>query len=69
VSWYDRHVRMDDDNPPVGILLCTEKDHALVEYALAGMDNDLFVSRYQLELPAKEELQAAIEAERRKLEQ
>ena len=69
VSWYDRNVRAGADNPPVGILLCTEKDHALVEYALAGMDNDLFVSRYQLELPRKEQLQAAIEAERRRLEQ
>jgi hypothetical protein len=45
------------DNPPVGILLCTQKDHALVEYALAGMGNTLFVSKYQLELPKKEEIQ------------
>lgn len=43
------------DNPPVGILLCADKNHALVEYALAGMDNNLFVSKYQLELPRKEE--------------
>jgi hypothetical protein len=38
VSWYDRNVRAEADSPPVGILLCTEKDHALLEYALAGMD-------------------------------
>jgi hypothetical protein len=37
-----------------GILLCTKKDHALVEYALAGMDNQLFVSKYQFELPKKQ---------------
>ena len=42
------------DNPPIGILLCTDKNHALVEYALAGMDNGLFVSKYQLELPKKD---------------
>jgi hypothetical protein len=47
----------EGDNPPVGILLCTQKDHALAEYALAGMDNRLFVSKYQLELPKKEEIQ------------
>lgn len=47
----------DGDNLPVGILLCTQKDHPLVEYALAGMDNQLFVSKYQLELPKKEEMQ------------
>lgn len=63
VSWYDRNVRTADDNPPVGILLCTEKDHALVEYALAGMDNSLFVSRYQLELPSREVLQKRLEQE------
>ena len=45
------------DNPPVGILLCTQKDHLLVEYALAGIDNQLFVSKYQLELPKKEEME------------
>jgi len=49
------------DNPPVGILLCTQRDRTLVEYALAGMDNGLFVSKYQLELPKKEEMQRFIE--------
>jgi hypothetical protein len=37
--------------------LVGQKDHALVEYALAGLDNQLFVSKYQLELPKKEELE------------
>ena len=49
------------DNPPVGILLCTQKDHALAEFALAGLDNQLFVSRYLLELPKKEAMQQFIE--------
>jgi len=51
----------EGDNPPIGILLCTQKDHALAEYALAGMDNQLFVSRYQLELPSREALQRFLE--------
>ena len=46
----------EGDNPPVGILLCTQKDQPVVEYALAGMDNLLFGSKYQLELPRKEEM-------------
>ena len=46
---------------PVGILLCTQKNRALVEYALAGMDNHLFVSKYQLELPKKEDIQRFLE--------
>ena len=56
----------DNDNPPIGILLCTNKNHALVEYALAGMDNQLFVSQYQLALPKKEEMQKFIEEKLRK---
>lgn len=63
VSWYRRHMMVAGDNPPVGILLCTQKDHALVEYALAGMDNSLFISKYQLELPKREDIQRFIEGE------
>ena len=61
VSWYRKNMMTTGDNPPVGILLCTQKDHALVEYALAGIDNGLFVSKYLLELPKKEEMQRFIE--------
>jgi predicted nuclease of restriction endonuclease-like (RecB) superfamily len=61
VTWYARHMMSEGDNPPIGILLCTQKDHALAEYALAGMDNQLFVSRYQLELPSREALQRFLE--------
>lgn len=55
VNWYRKNMMSKGDNPPVGILLCTDKDHTLVEDALAGMDNQLFVSKYQLELPKKKE--------------
>ena len=61
VNWFKKNVMLESDNPPVGILLCTQKDHALLEYALAGMDNNLFVSKYLLELPKKEEMQEFIE--------
>jgi predicted nuclease of restriction endonuclease-like (RecB) superfamily len=61
VSWYRSNVMAPDDNPPVGILLCAAKDHALVEYALAGIDNQLFVSKYQLHLPDREQLQRELE--------
>jgi len=61
VSWYRKNMMAEGDNPPVGILLCTQKNHALVEYAIAGMDNKLFVSKYQLELPKKEEVQRFLE--------
>jgi len=68
VSYYRAHEMADGDQPPVGILLCTGKNHALVEYALAGMDNRLFVSKYQLQLPKADELQRYIEEQHRLLE-
>ena len=61
VSWYRKCMMREDDNPPIGILLCTHKNHSLVEFALAGIDNQLFVSKYLLELPKKEEMQRFIE--------
>ena len=67
VSWYAKNMRGEGDNPPIGILLCTEKDHELVEYALAGMDNQLFISKYLLELPKKEEMEKFIKELRKKL--
>ena len=68
VNWYKKNVIAERDNPPVGILLCTQKDHALVEYALAGMNNKLFVSKSQLELPKKEEMQKFIEEQMREVQ-
>jgi predicted nuclease of restriction endonuclease-like (RecB) superfamily len=61
VSWYKKNMMSKGDNPPIGILLCSQRDSTLVEYALAGMDNGLFVSKYQLELPKKEDMQRFIE--------
>lgn len=67
VNWYRKNMMAEGDNPPVGILLCTLKDQALVEYALAGIDNRLFVSKYQLELPRKEEIQRFLEEKMREV--
>ena len=61
VSWYRKNMIEEGDNPPIGILLCTKKDQALVEYAISGIDNALFVSKYQLELPKKEEMHRFLE--------
>ena len=57
VSYFRENEMNLGDNPPVGILLCTRKGDKMVEYALAGMDNDLFVSTYMLSLPDKKDLQ------------
>lgn len=57
VSYFRENEMQEGDNPPIGILLCTRKGEKMVEYALAGMDNNLFVSTYMLSLPNKETLQ------------
>jgi len=58
VGYYKEHEMSDGDQPPIGILLCTRKNVELVKYALAGMSNQLFVSRYQVQLPGKDEIAA-----------
>ena len=57
VSYYKENEMHDGDNPPVGILLCTRKGKKMLEYAIAGMDNNLFVSTYMLQLPDKATLE------------
>jgi len=68
VTWYRKHMMAPGDSPPVGLLLCAGKDHALVEYAVASMDNRLFVSKYAVELPTKKELEQFLNRHRKGLE-
>lgn len=63
INYYKKNITLPDDNPPVGILLVTENDKELVEYAVADSDQDLFVSKYILELPSKNKLQEFIRKE------
>lgn len=67
VGYYKEQVKQADDNVPVGILLCTEKGKKMVEYALAGMEEKLFVSKYLLQLPNKEILESFINNELRNI--
>jgi predicted nuclease of restriction endonuclease-like (RecB) superfamily len=63
LNYYKQNVKEENDQPPIGILLVTNKNQALVEFATAGMDNHLFVSKYLLQLPKKDQLQSFIEKE------
>lgn len=63
VNFYKKEIMRPDDNPPVGILLVTDKDNALVEYATADSDQEIFISKYLLELPTTEKLISFIKAE------
>ncbi|NQU27583.1 MAG: DUF1016 family protein [Candidatus Marinimicrobia bacterium] len=67
LNYFKAEVSEDGDNPPVGILLVAEKDHALVKYATAGMDKNLFVQQYLLQLPSTEQLRKYIEKELKEL--
>ena len=62
LNYYASEVNDPDDNPPIGIILCTEKDSITAEYALGGLSNNVFASRYVLYMPDKEQLIAQIEA-------
>jgi hypothetical protein len=57
----------EGDNPPVGIILCAGKNENLVKYATTGLAQQLFVSKYLIQLPNEQELKAIIEAEQAKL--
>ncbi|WP_435353021.1 PDDEXK nuclease domain-containing protein [Emticicia sp. SJ17W-69] len=67
LNYFKETQMTEGDNPPIGILLVTEKDKALVHFATAGNDN-LLVSNYQLYLPTKEQLEEFIEKEMKLLE-
>jgi predicted nuclease of restriction endonuclease-like (RecB) superfamily len=60
VAYYKKHQMTSGDQPPIGILLCTRKNDALVEFALGDLSNKVFVSRYAVELPKKEEMERFI---------
>ena len=62
LNYYASEVNDPDDNPPIGIILCTEKNSITAEYALGGLSNNIFASRYVLVMPNKEQLIAQVEA-------
>lgn len=62
LNYYATEVNDPDDNPPIGIILCTDKDSVTAEYALGGLSNNIFASRYVLYIPDKEQLIAQVEA-------
>lgn len=60
VNYFDRHVKLGDEAPTIGIVLCHRKNDALVELTLPEESN-IYASRYQLYLPSKEELKAELQ--------
>ena len=61
VNYFDRCVKLSDENKTIGILLCREKDDAIVEMTLPKDNDQIFASKYETVLPSKEELLKLIE--------
>jgi predicted nuclease of restriction endonuclease-like (RecB) superfamily len=66
LEYYKNEVKQKNDNPPVGILLCTDKGNTLVKYATAGLEESVFIRKYMVELPSQEELVKYINFETKK---
>ena len=56
MNYYKHEVMQADDNPPIGLLLCTDYGETTVQYATEGLSQNLFVSKYRLQLPSEEEM-------------
>ncbi len=61
VNYYDRKVKLEEENPTIGIILCKDKNNAVVEMTLPENNTQIFASQYQTVLPSKEELQKLLE--------
>lgn len=69
IRMYDALYKNDDDNPTIGIILCSQKNEAIVKYSVLNEGKQVFASKYRFTLPTAEELQREIENERRKIEE
>jgi predicted nuclease of restriction endonuclease-like (RecB) superfamily len=67
LNYYKENESHNGDNPPIGIILCSGKNEALVKYATMGLPQQVFVSKYLVNLPSEKELQSIIEVEKKLL--
>lgn len=63
LNYFKENEMSENDNPPIGIILCSQKDSALVHYATGGLSQEVFVSKYKLQLPTEAELKEIVENE------
>lgn len=68
VRYFEDKVRQENDNPTIGLILCTEKHSTVVKYSLLNDSKQIFASKYMTYLPTEEELQKELERERREIE-
>ena len=63
INYFDQEVKTKDDNPTLGLVLCTQKNHAMVKYTLGNSDNRIFARKYQFHLPTEKELEEELKRE------
>ncbi len=63
VNYFDLEIKSSDDNPTIGLILCTQKSDRMVKYLLGDKAKQIFASKYQLHLPTEEELEAELKRE------
>jgi hypothetical protein len=63
VNYFDKEIKQEDDNPTIGLVLCTEKSNEMVKYLLGDKAKQIFASKYQLYLPTEEQLRKELERE------
>jgi len=68
LNYFKQKIMATEDNPPVGVILCSDKDQTKVQFATAGLDNQLFVSRYLVALPSTDTLRKFVESDREAIE-
>jgi predicted nuclease of restriction endonuclease-like (RecB) superfamily len=61
LNYFKENEMVDGENPPIGILLCTEKKETIVKYTTTGINNTIFVSKYKISLPSEAEIKLLIE--------
>jgi len=65
---FDDKIKQPDDNPTIGIVLCTDKDESIVKYSVLADKENLFASKYMMYLPTEEELKEELQRERELIE-
>ena len=69
IRMFDALTKQDDDNPTIGLILCSEKNEAIAKYSVLNDAKQIFASKYKLTLPTEEELQAELSKARKRLEE
>ena len=67
LAYFQKNIMQSDDNPPIGILMCTEVGQEMAEYTLMDIDEDVFISKYELQIPSKERMTEFLRKENKEL--